>query len=1166
MSISPALSSADALQRRAADPAASVWVAASAGTGKTKVLTDRVLNLLIANTSPDSILCLTFTRAAAAEMAERIAHRLADWAVIGEKPLFDDLGKLLGRTPVQDEISRARKLFAQVLDVPGGMRIETVHAFCQGLLRRFPLEAGVPPHFNLLDERSASERLFDAREQVLAMARNGAQDGARDGGDPALAQALSEVTGRVAEQGFLELLGGAVRERARLARLSGGGGIEGAIAEIHKLLGAIQGESVEGLIAQECDDHRFDGSGLKQAVEVLSGGSKTDIGRGEVIAAWLASDRDGRLDSYPAYRQAFLTADGSPRKSLATKKLAEADPDMLVTLEQEAERLIRVEERRKAQDVAVATSALLRLVSAVVDTYESSKRRAALLDYEDLVLTARDLLRRPGVAPWVLFKLDGGLNHILIDEAQDTNPEQWQVVEALAEEFFAGEGADERNRTVFAVGDVKQSIYSFQRADPAGFLEMRRHFSGRVTAAERRWDRVDLDMSFRSTAPVLQAVDAVFNRPDAGDGVVESDDQGHPMPVHHEPHRVGQAGLVEVWPPFVPAEGLPREAWAPPVERIASDSPRRRLAEAIADRIASWVVEEEPLPSKGRAIRPGDVMILVRRRDALVEDLVRALKTREIAVAGVDRMVLTDQLAVMDLVALGQFLLLPEDDLTLATVLKGPLVGLSEDDLFDLANNRHAKRLWDELRRKAGDNAVLTGAHAYLGDLLARADRMPPYELFAEVLSSGGRRRILARLGPEASDPIDEFLAQAVAYERIHVPSLQGFLQWLAAGAFEIKRDLETGAPDQVRIMTVHGAKGLQAPIVFLPDTMQLPTRLDPLKWIETDAGEALPIWSPNAATDDPVSAAERGRLVRVRDREYRRLLYVAMTRAEDRLLVTGWHGARMPPEGNWYQLVRSAMTELGDEVDLPDISQVSLSQEPALVFAGRQEAEVERETERGQANPGRIELPGWASRPPLQEPHPPVPLAPSRPSEDEPAVASPLDQDGSARFKRGVLMHRLLELLPEIPEAKWEEACHKFLDRPVHDLSEQQKAAYSAEILEVLRESSFRRLFGPNSRAEVPIVGILGEGETATVVSGQIDRMVVEPERVTVVDFKTNRPPPGAPELVPTLYFRQMAAYRALLEQLYPGREVVCALLWTDGPNLMILPSDQIAASSYSG
>ncbi|HYD30905.1 MAG TPA: double-strand break repair helicase AddA [Azospirillaceae bacterium] len=1133
-------------QRRASDPEASVWVAASAGSGKTKVLTDRVLRLMLAGTPPHRILCLTFTKAAAAEMANRVNGTLAKWATADDAALEDMLANLNGARPHAAARTAARRLFARVVDCPGGMKIQTIHAFCQSLLRRFPLEAGLVPHFEVMDDRTSGELLTEARDQVLQKARMRP--------DSPLGLALNRLAGEVPQDDFHDLIAELASERGRLKRIfARHDGLEGTIAAVRAHLGVAEGETEESILAGACADDAIDAPALREACRALSLGSDSDRDRGGAVQHWLdAAER--RIEAFHAYRRLFLTAENAVRKTLITKKAATAAA--VDALAAEAARLVEVLARLKPARVAVSTAALLTLAEALLGAYETAKDARALLDFDDLILATARLLDTAGVASWVLFKLDGGLDHILIDEAQDTNPEQWQVVARLTEEFFSGEGARDPVRTVFAVGDEKQSIYSFQRADPAEFVRMRRHFQERAATAQRIWAQVDLDMSFRSTAAVLQAVDAVFALDEARDGVAFEAS----TVIRHIAFRRGHAGRVEIWPPVAPEDRPDPEPWAPPLARESVDAPSARLASVIAETIRRWVADGEMLESRGRPVRAGDVLVLVRRRTGFVTELVRALKDRAVPVAGVDRMVLTEQLAVMDLMALAEFLLLPEDDLTLATVLKGPLIGFSEDQLFGLAHGRRG-RLWSALVARADENPAFGEARAFLAKLLAATGFTRPYELFAGLLAApcpadavSGRRAILKRLGPEAQDPLDEFLSVCLAFERVHPPTLQAFLHWLQASEAEIKRELEAGG-GHVRIMTVHGSKGLQAPIVFLPDTMGLPSQSPRILWLEE--GEAVPLFAARRDHEDVATASVRARANHKRDQEYRRLLYVALTRAEDRLYVCGWHGKRTPDENCWYNLVARALDPLAEPFDFDATGFGSEGWSgPALRL---RELQIERPKDDGA---GEVQiatakaLPGWWNVPPEAEPMPSRPLTPSKPEGEDPPVRSPLGSDDGAGFRRGILIHRLLQTLPDVAPEHREAACRRFLASPSHQLPDWAQDEIAAETLAVLDHPDFRHLFGPASRAEVPVVGLVG----TQAISGQIDRLALTDDAVWIVDYKTNRPPPTEERDVPAVYLRQMALYRQALRAIYPGRAVRCLLLWTDAPRLMELSDGRLA------
>ena len=1141
-------------QREAARPDVSAWVSASAGSGKTKVLIDRVLALLLAGAEPGKLLCLTFTKAAAAEMANRLADRLAGWATASDDALAGEIAPLLREAPSAEDLARARRLFAEVLDTPGGMKIQTIHAFCQSILGRFPLEAGVPPHFRVADERSAAELLAAAREESVA-------------GPDSLDEALTAVAAHAQEGRFTELLAELLRERGRLARaIAEPAGLRESLAALRRLLGIAPGETRAALLEAGCADDALDLMGLRLALDGLGQGGKTDRERAAAIARWLEADRAGRIAGLEDYLEAFFTKTGEPRARLITRPGLAAAPGADAVLNQEAQRLFALRAGLRAHAVLEATSALLTVGRAVLAAYGRHKRARALLDYDDLILLSRDLLT--GRADWVLYKLDGGLDHVLIDEAQDTNPEQWQVVAALTGEFFAGEGRAEAPRTVFAVGDAKQSIYGFQRADPEGFARMRDHYAERVVEAHQVMREVPLDVSFRSTAAVLDVVDRVFAQPGAAEGLFLGEEA-----LRHSPVRGGQAGLVELWPPADPLEPEEIDPWQPPPAEAgragAPQPPVVRLARLIARRIWHWTRDpawaERPeawLASKDRRLRPGDVMVLVRRRNVFVEALVRALKALDVPVAGIDRMVLTEQLAVMDLITLGRVLLLPQDDLTLACVLKGPLIGLDEDALFALAHER-AGTLWDALAERRAERPDFAAAAAFLAGLMARVDYLRPFELYAEVLGAGGgRRRLVGRLGLDANDPIDEFLALALAYERDRVPSLEGFLHWLEAGGQEVKRDLEHGG-GAVRIMTVHGAKGLQAPLVILPDSLQTPQSDRGLLWLapERDPQQILPLWPLTRAYDGEAAAAARERAARAREREYRRLLYVAMTRAEDRLYVCGWNTTREPPEGCWYNMVARALEDYAESVAYDFSGEVEGGWAgPGWRLATVQAASPERDEAPERAAWPLEPLPPWAREVPGPEPSPPRPLAPSRPASEEPVVASPLAGARETRFRRGLLIHRLLQHLPALEPARREAAGARFLAQPLHGLDPAEQAEILAESLALLEHPETRALFGPGSLAEVPLTGVVEGRGGPFVVSGQVDRLLVGDQSVLVIDYKTNREPPAGESDAPTAYLRQMAGYRAVLAGVFPDRPIRCLLLWTVGPRIMQL-SDALLA-----
>jgi len=1126
-----------AAQIIAADPTQSVWVGANAGTGKTRVLINRILRLLLAGVPATRILCLTFTKAAAAEMANRLSEKLGSWAVMKDDKLSTDLQNLLGKPTEPATMQMARRLFAETLDAPGGLKIRTIHSFCESLLGRFPIEARIAPHFSVIDERTAIELRTEARNHLMMRAVHDEDN---------LHWAFDHLAGLVDEDGFSNLMRDLDSNRHRLhTMLTRHGGVSGIIDAIRGRLGISPDDTRESMI---CDAEGLDEVGLKRASNALEQGSATDKERAKTIQTWV-TDEASRLGGFDEYLSVFLRKDGEAKaeRSLMTKGAQKADPSALDVLFDEQSRLIALSERLKSLIIIEATRALLIIGDELSAAYRNIKAGRALLDYDDLILKAHDLLS-DGRAGWVHYKLDGGIDHILVDEAQDTSPAQWNVISALAQDFFTGVGAgdDQRilARTVFAVGDQKQSIYSFQGADPAQFSEMQTFFAKRAKAVEKRWQEVELSLSFRSVWAVLNVVDQVFAPDEARDGLSQGD-----RPIVHQSSRDGQSGLVELWPTLTPEDGPDDDPWDAPVDQLSQKSPAVRLAEKIARTIAGWLEQGEILPSAGRPVSEGDIMILVRTRGQFAEEMVRQLKQRNIPVAGSDRMILLNQIAVMDLVAVGRFALLPDDDLNTAIVLKSPFVGFDDDDLFGLAYQRNGA-LWQNLLDKRKNNPKLDHAARILEGFLGVADFIPPYEFFSQLLNAGaGRKNLLGRLGPDAADAIDEFINLSLAYERDHAPSLEGFLDWLEAGETQIKRDMEHGV-DQVRVMTVHGAKGLQSNIVFLPDTCSKPGAAADarLYWEKTD-DDPLVFWPVVKGNEEQTcrDLSEQAKADMLR--EYRRLLYVGLTRAQDRVYVCGWETRNGRAEGCWYDLVETALKQNGavEEVEFaPDEVGYRLGTPQT---AGPDNLGSEEKSEHL-----NTPLPAWARNMPGAEPAPPDPLAPSRSEDEDPPVQSPLAGTDTNRFQRGLLIHRLLESLPALPEFTRRNAAKRFLALPAHNLEPAAQLEIIDETLTVLNDPALAPLFGPDSQAEVPLVGTIGSGAGARVLSAQIDRLLVTEDEVTIIDYKTNRPPPEHQTGVTPQYLRQMATYRAALSRIYPDKTVHTILLWTDGPRAMRL------------
>ncbi len=1114
--IDPLLRAA-AAQRAASNPLVSTFVAASAGSGKTKLLTDRLLRLMLAGADPTRIVCLTFTRAGAAEMALRLRARLGAWVVAPEAKLRDDLlGFEVAPTP--DALRLARSLFATILDLPGGLRIGTIHAFCQSLLGRFPLEAGLSPRFGLLEDTDARIALSDALEGVLARDPPGA-----------MREAVERLSAQKTLGDVRRLVDDLQLDRPRLAA---GVALSPDLVRFRQAA-VLHAENLADVMARAVE---LPDAAIAAMRAVATLGMQRSSGLATRRCTWFSQTTEARINDWTEYAATWIGDKGKPYEEtyMLDAGFRKKHPNHVDACLAEQRRVVELQDAVGAAEMVELSSALARLAFPTVESFAQRKAATAKLDYGDMIERTVRLLREQPGAAWVLHKLDGGIDHLLLDEVQDTAPAQWEIAAMLTDEFFSGEGARDDlpvPRSFFAVGDRKQSIFSFQGADPAGFDFWHDDYRRRVTDGGANWADVTLDVSFRSTAPVLALVDAVFSNSDISDASVS-----------HLSSRPGQAGSVELWPIEPRPEKLAVEPYRVPRQRQRGKSATQALVDTLADWIKAETDGSTMLESRGRPLTPGDVLVLVRGRNAIPRPLIRALKLRGVPVAGLDQMILTEQPAVMDLLTLCDALLLPSDDLAVGCVLTGPLGDLADDELMALAMDRPERAtLWETLRARADERPSFTRAWKILEALFRRVDFVTPHALLTEMLGAhGGQARLLRRLGPEAADPIGELLAASLTHAASHPPSLQGFVHWLRRTAAVVKRESDSSG-GMVRIMTVHGAKGLQAPLVILPDTTFKSKGANRLLW-----ANGVPLWSPGKqATCERFEALHAAENLCAQQEE-RRLLYVALTRAEDRLVVCGKHHGNSPEPApdSWYAMVAAGMERLGPGASCPQTAApdrattAPVAATPVVMPAWTGVA------------------PAWACMAPPAEPALPARLVPSRPEGASygivPASVSPLTAPApDLRYARGRLVHSLLQNLPDLPPAAREPAARKLLARPAHGIDAAAQETLWREVTAVMAHPSLRVAFAPGSRAEVPLSGLVG----SSVIGGVVDRLAVTPDRVLIVDYKTNREPPADVAGVPIAYLRQLAAYRAVLAAIHPDRPVDCALVWTATATVMELP-----------
>ncbi|MBC7577046.1 MAG: double-strand break repair helicase AddA [Tardiphaga sp.] len=1143
-------------QGRASDPAASVFVSANAGSGKTYVLVNRVIRLLLSGVPPEKILCVTFTKAAAANMAERVFSTLGHWVSLDDSALDQAIRNAGIATPDRSTRLRARELFACALETPGGLKVQTIHALCTRLLQQFPFEANVPARFSVLDDRDQNEMMERASLDVLLRAAADA--------DSAEGRALATAMTSAADVTFRDVVREASLSRDKfLAWTEGAGSVEAAMTQLSQTLGVTPEDSTEAVESEMVDGPHLPRRRWEAAAEIFAAGTKTDNDQADRLRAALDLDGSAQVDKY---LQVFFTGTMEPRKSFATKKTNDGHPNLAATLTNEGERLSVLLARRRAVMMRDRTQALLVIASGVAANYAREKQERGLLDYDDLIDKTLAMLDNVSSA-WVHYKLDRGVDHVLIDEAQDTSPRQWDIVTHLISEFTSGEGArDGVKRTIFAVGDEKQSIFSFQGAAPREFDLRRKSLQSRFQDAGHTFDPVAFTYSFRSGAAILQSVDHVF-RDQAIYRSIHAIENGYPI---HE--SLGDAGpsLIDLWDLQIQAEREPIEGWQAPFDNVSETSPEVQLARRVQAEIKTLISEGTQTGAIGRrrALRYGDVLVLVRRRGKAFNAIIQALKHASIPVAGADRLKLTEHIAIIDLMHLADALLLPQDDLALAVALKSPLFGLDDDDLFKLAWQRE-NTLRAALDEHAELNEKIDAARKRLHECERRVAHETPFAFYAWLLGGdGGRARFLRRLGHEANDALDEFLELALGYEQKAPASLQGFVNWLRAADTEVKRDMEI-TRDEVRVMTVHGSKGLEAPVVFLVDTTSSPADTQRLNLIHLPKGNAAPhapgvvVWAGKKGDDPPAVAEARAAKIQETEDEYRRLLYVAMTRAADRLIV----GGCMPGNRNevrplsWYDLILRGLEGSGlrmQNVPPPDgvVKRYSRLEDVAPETGVAAVPEAVPATE----------LPSWLRTTMAAEPRRENFLRPSDPADDDHGLRpGETDADRTRARQRGTLVHRLLQSLPDVAAERRQDAATRYLARHADKWTGDDRSALAVQVLALVEDPRFAELFSPGSRAEVSIVGRLRRRGQPLLVSGQIDRLVVTPKEVWIVDYKTNHAPPRALAEAPEAYVRQLALYRAVLAKLYPGIAVRAALLWTETPEIMELSATALDAALAS-
>ncbi|HSQ98164.1 MAG TPA: double-strand break repair helicase AddA [Rickettsiales bacterium] len=1098
-------------QSIASNPEYSIWTSASAGSGKTTVLVKRLLRMLLSGIQPSKILCITFTNTGAVEMRNRINSRLARWLSLDDKELEEEIVSLEGDyTNINEKVKRARTLFAKILDYSNDFKILTIHSFCQQIIKRFPLEANIIPNFKIADEIASSELLLQAKDELLKI------------NNPEVKEAVKYVFTYVNEDQFINLLQQTIGQKDNLLYLkSKFNTTEGVINEIRKSFDLKLEDNIEALendFLSKLDLSIFNDELINDIENI---GKQTDL---KFIRFF---KKEFNLNEYILL---FLTQENKMRTKVLTNDVIKNFPQLTDFSEFEALRVFDFIEKRNNLINFEFTANFLRLVYCIFDIYSALKKDAGYLDYSDLIFETDRLLNDSkyknlnGENPysnWINYKLDEGIDHLLIDEAQDTSPIQWDIVRSITEEFFSGYGQKENlNRTIFVVGDEKQSIFSFQGADPSNFHLILKEYEKKINDCGKKFENIFLETSFRSLKSILSITDEIFKEPFRKNAISKLQNI-----IKHNIVRQDGLGKVEIWPLVENDIKKPEKTEEIPnweinyLEEIELTN-KQKLAETISKEVNTWFQKGKIIFSrKDRVFRPlkySDIMILVKKRDKdFINYLIRQFNKYNIPTMGNDRFNLSESIISQDIISLCKFVLFNEDDLNLANIIKSPILSMTEGDLYKLCKykNENNCSLWSALCN-----------NEFLNDLIEKSQILTPYEfLFYLFETKNIRKKFKERFLYLADEVLNEILNIANDYEKNHNnATLLSFIEFLEKSDLEIKRDMDQSA-NEIKIITVHSSKGMESPIIILPDTnhtLGQIQKIDSVLDYKIDGCDfTLPILTKEKTIFTENLVKER--IKKDAEEEYLRLLYVAITRAENELYVCDCKKKSIN-ENCWYEILRQSINNTN-----PKTRKSENFKEDILYIGDEDKFDNSQKTEINS-----IEI--------QDEINSIIPIIlQSKDSKEESKIINPSlyyaeniiskPHEESINIQKGKLVHKLLEILPEAKEKE------KIAD--IYLKNSQYKNEIKDTVFNIL--DKFKHLFEKNSKAEVAVFGKIGND----IISGQIDRLTITEDKVFIIDYKNTN---YLPKQVPEKYKKQLELYKILLEKIYPDKIIECYILWT--------------------
>lgn len=1121
-------------QLKSSDPSLSVWVSASAGTGKTKILTDRVLKLLLQGSAPSKILCLTFTKAAACEMLERVNHELKLWHEASEEVLQNSLFLLFGQSPTHQEMVTAKNLFNILLNSSEQLQIQTIHGFCQSLLKLFPFEASITPGFEVIDDIKSRD--------LISKVSNSVFDDIADIEEKEAFNFIERNIHDIYLQNLQnEIIDARIKFKFLLDHFGNAKNYETFLKESMDITDSLE---------QYFEEFSKEIKELKIYSDVSNEYSFL-----EEYNNYLSLPKEERSKNFHQIKEVFLTKLDMPRRKIISSKRAKENPDLLEFIEKVQNHIIKLDQRRKAFLLIRDSKFLFLLASKLVTNYDEAKKKLGYLDYDDLIYFANKLLNNSDSKEWVLYKLDGGIDHILIDEAQDTSPEQWKIISALMHEFYSGN--DSTGRTIFVVGDEKQSIYSFQGADLKAFQGMKEFLYEQMNLSYRRYEIVDLAFSYRSAAAIVKFVEVTFDR------LSKFEDYNFPSYNNLQCFRSKHQGCVEIWPVITSEEG-PELFW-PVCSPSTSQSLGWKLGVNIANYVKNLIESKVVLPSTNRVVSEKDILILIRKRDANSLDMIKALQKSGLGMSGIDRLTISKSLEAKDIISLAKFVLQPFDDLNLAALLKSPFFSLNDNELKEIIIYDKTKSIWENLQSLKKSSLPGTEDEEEMPGIkeIARRDSLALndgkfynhhefrsknheiqkklsheysligskleefYELylahsvqdfFHVILNTLGYRKNLLKFGgEESSDIINEFLTLSTNFARDISSNLQEFVIWFEKNNTEIKRIVEKN--NKIRIMTIHGAKGLQAPIVIIADNGSLPRNINNIIWTKED----IALWTSSSYNHDYLDKHKKYNK-KLEYEEYLRLLYVAMTRAEDKLIMAGYRDKTSSDStySSWHNIMQETMQQLESTEE-----QYSFMESPVLIYK----------------DPSLEDIVIIESAQECREEEVSLPIIP----EPDPIMRKFTIMESTSRLMDaktamifGSIFHKIMEdtirnmdfSIPKI---------HPMLNI----LPVAQREFIASKIEQILDLEEFQKLLKLEIKTEVNI-GIEIDGKTRV---GRIDFMAISEDRIVILDYKTGSYNASNP--LPESYIEQLSFYKNTISKIYSNHIVEAKILWVDGPVL---------------